>query len=94
MRWGARGSNRSVLVPDRSDRRDTGLLYPLGSLFHPYTSGDLLTIMSRRHWLLTLLSAALTLAGKPEVTVTRIENIPNRLFYFDDTPVSAITQPH
>lgn len=30
------------------------------------------------------------LAGDPEVSVSRIENLPNRLFYFDDTPVSCI----
>lgn len=30
------------------------------------------------------------LAGDPEVTVSRIDNLPNRLFYFDDTPVSTI----
>lgn len=27
-------------------------------------------------------------AGDPEVTITRVENLPNRLFYFEDTPVS------
>lgn len=37
---------------------------------------------------LTLLSPLLVSAGEPEVTITRIENLPNRLFYFDDTPVS------
>lgn len=30
------------------------------------------------------------LAGDPEVSISRIENLPNRLFYFDDTPVSCI----
>lgn len=29
-------------------------------------------------------------AGDPEVSISRIENLPNRLFYFDDTPVSCI----
>lgn len=38
--------------------------------------------------LLALTLAIPALAGDPEVTVTRIENVPNRLFYFDDTPVS------
>lgn len=32
------------------------------------------------------------LAGDPEVSISRIENLPNRLFYFDDTPVSCITK--
>ena len=26
-------------------------------------------------------------AANPEVTITRLENLPNRLYYFDDTPV-------
>ena len=30
------------------------------------------------------------LADDPQVTVTRMENLPNRLFYFDDTPVSSL----
>lgn len=34
------------------------------------------------------------LAGDPEVTVSRIDNLPNRLFYFDDTPVSRIIIRH
>ena len=34
-----------------------------------------------------------SLAKDPEVTVTRVENVPNRLFYFDDTPVSAGLSP-
>lgn len=32
--------------------------------------------------------AAVVRADAPEVTITKIENLPNRLFYFDDTPVS------
>jgi hypothetical protein len=39
----------------------------------------------------TLLMAALgPLAAQgadPEVTITRLANLPSRLFYFDDTPV-------
>jgi len=39
----------------------------------------------------TLLAAALAplaaLAADPEVSVTRLANLPSRLFYFDDTPV-------
>ena len=29
-------------------------------------------------------------ADDPEVTVTRLQNLPNRLFYFEDTPVSLV----
>lgn len=36
--------------------------------------------------LLPFLAAA---AGRPEVTITRLENLPNKMFYFDDTPVSC-----
>lgn len=35
-----------------------------------------------------LLAPLLVAAGDPEVTITRVENLPNRLFYFEDTPVS------
>lgn len=41
---------------------------------------------------LALLAPALVAAGDPEVTITRVENIPNKLFYFDDTPVSCPSQ--
>jgi hypothetical protein len=38
-----------------------------------------------------LLAAALgplaALGADPEVTITRLANLPSRLFYFDDTPV-------
>ncbi|ORY35539.1 hypothetical protein BCR39DRAFT_567933 [Naematelia encephala] len=33
------------------------------------------------------------LADDPEVTITRLDNLPNRLFYFDDTPVILIHDP-
>lgn len=36
-----------------------------------------------------LISPLAALAGDPEVTITRFENLPNRLFYFDDTPVRS-----
>ena len=44
-------------------------------------------------FLLAFLFAALlsVRADDPEVTVTRLQNLPNRLFYFDDTPVSHVT---
>jgi len=45
--------------------------------------------------LLALALAPLAAMAKdPEVTVTRIENMPNKLFYFDDTPVSSIRFPY
>ncbi len=31
-------------------------------------------------------------ADDPEVTITRLINPPNRMFYFDDTPVSLAGQ--
>jgi hypothetical protein len=38
-----------------------------------------------------LLAAALgplvALGADPEVTITRLANLPSRLFYYDDTPV-------
>jgi hypothetical protein len=41
----------------------------------------------------TIVAAALgplaALAADPEVSVTRLANLPSRLFYFDDTPVRA-----
>lgn len=37
--------------------------------------------------LCALLIPLLAIAGDPEVTITRLENLPNRLIYFDDTPV-------
>ncbi|WVQ82331.1 hypothetical protein IAT38_004459 [Cryptococcus sp. DSM 104549] len=40
-----------------------------------------------------VLSPISALAGDPEVTVTKIENLPNRLFYFDDTPVVMFHDP-
>ncbi|WVW85580.1 hypothetical protein I302_107618 [Kwoniella bestiolae CBS 10118] len=45
------------------------------------------------HLLICLLLPLLVLAGDPEVTVTRIENLPNRLFYFDDTLVVLFHDP-
>lgn len=30
------------------------------------------------------------IAADPQVAVTRLENLPNKLFYFDDTPVSLL----
>ena len=40
-----------------------------------------------------LLAAALgplaALGADPEVTITRLANLPSRLFYFDDTPVRS-----
>jgi len=38
---------------------------------------------------LLALSPTAVMAADPEVTVTRLENLPNKLFYFDDTPVSG-----
>jgi hypothetical protein len=35
-----------------------------------------------------LLAPLAVLADDPQVTITRLENLPNRLFYFEDTPVS------
>jgi hypothetical protein len=35
-----------------------------------------------------LLSPSVVQAADPQVTVTRVQNLPNKLFYFDDTPVS------
>ena len=35
----------------------------------------------------------LALAAPPEVTVTHIDNLPNKLFYFDDTPVVLSHDP-
>ncbi|OCF42192.1 signal sequence binding protein [Kwoniella heveanensis CBS 569] len=43
--------------------------------------------------LAVLLSPLTVLAGDPEVTVNRIENLPNRLFYFDDTSVVLFHDP-
>ncbi|WVO13483.1 hypothetical protein L204_101103 [Cryptococcus depauperatus] len=40
-----------------------------------------------------LLGPLIAMAGDPEVTVNRIENLPNRLFYFDDTPVVMYHDP-
>ncbi|ODN82335.1 signal sequence binding protein [Cryptococcus wingfieldii CBS 7118] len=40
-----------------------------------------------------LISALAALAADPQVTVNRIENLPNRLFYFDDTPVVMYHDP-
>ena len=41
-----------------------------------------------------LLTAALgplaALSADPEVTITRLANLPSRLFYFDDTPVGLL----
>lgn len=34
-----------------------------------------------------VLGPLLALAGDPEVSITRLANLPSRLFYFDDTPV-------
>ncbi|WRT68442.1 uncharacterized protein IL334_005418 [Kwoniella shivajii] len=42
---------------------------------------------------LCLLFSPIVTAGDPEVTVTRVENLPNRLFYFDDTPVVLFHDP-
>lgn len=36
-----------------------------------------------------VLAPLLAYAGDPEVTITRLANLPSRLFYFDDTPVST-----
>ncbi|CAD6575549.1 MAG: vacuolar protein sorting/targeting protein PEP1, partial [Tremellales sp. Tagirdzhanova-0007] len=46
-------------------------------------------------FLLAFLFAALlsVRADDPEVTVTRLQNLPNRLFYFDDTPVILMHDP-
>ncbi|KAL7422736.1 vacuolar protein sorting/targeting protein PEP1 [Cryptotrichosporon argae] len=33
------------------------------------------------------------LAADPEVTITRLQNLPSRLFYFDDTPVILMHDP-
>jgi hypothetical protein len=30
------------------------------------------------------------LADEPEVTITRLENLPSKLIYFDDTPVRLV----
>ncbi|WWC63338.1 uncharacterized protein I303_105938 [Kwoniella dejecticola CBS 10117] len=40
-----------------------------------------------------IISPLVAFAGDPEVTVTRVENLPNRLFYFDDTPVVLFHDP-
>jgi hypothetical protein len=48
------------------------------------------SIMSGFSVLLALLLASMAAMAKdPEVTVTRIENMPNKLFYFEDTQVSS-----
>lgn len=38
--------------------------------------------------LLSLLLAPLVKADDPQVSVTKLQNLPNKLFYFEDTPVS------
>ncbi|WVR07517.1 hypothetical protein IAU60_004559 [Kwoniella sp. DSM 27419] len=47
--------------------------------------------------LVSLLAAVLlplsVLGGDPQVSITRIENLPNRLIYFDDTPVVLYHDP-
>ena len=46
------------------------------------------SIMTRFSLLLVFALAPMAAMAKdPEVTVTRIENMPNKLFYFDDTQV-------
>ena len=46
--------------------------------------------MSKIRMILTglLWAARFVMADDPEVTVTRVPNMPNNLFYFDDTSVS------
>ena len=39
-----------------------------------------------------LLGPLVAVADDPEVTVTRLENLPSRLFYFEDTPVSRLSR--
>jgi hypothetical protein len=43
--------------------------------------------------IMALLSPLATLAANPEVSITRLANLPSRLFYFDDTPVSHLSGP-
>jgi hypothetical protein len=42
-------------------------------------------------FLSALLFVPLALADDPQVTITRFQNLPNRLFYFEDTPVSPLS---
>ncbi|KIR51702.1 signal sequence binding protein [Cryptococcus gattii Ru294] len=64
------------------------------SLLHPPTPKTTWTML-----LLFIITAIFSvaplsvLAGDPEVSVSRIENLPNRLFYFDDTPVVMYHDP-
>lgn len=38
-----------------------------------------------------VLAPLVALAADPEVSITRMANLPSRLFYFDDTPVCHIS---
>lgn len=42
-------------------------------------------------FLSVLLFVPLAVADDPQVTITRFHNLPNRLFYFEDTPVSPLS---
>ena len=50
------------------------------------------SVMSALALLMAFALAPVAITAKdPEVTVTRIENMPNKLFYFDDTQVSNLS---
>ena len=46
--------------------------------------------MMRWAWMSIL---TLALANTPEVSITRLDNLPNKLFYFDDSPVILLHDP-
>jgi hypothetical protein len=41
--------------------------------------------------LVAVLGPLAALAADPEVSITRLANLPSRLFYFDDTPVRPLS---